>query len=451
MKTVAWLAVALFLAWVWFPGPSSAFLIFPFDSIGPDEDQANGIQFFSNYPDGNRLFLTTGEGFHSYNYDTSQWEDHTWPDWIGKRLNAVVPVPGQPGRLALGGVNAFFKGVLKLSVDDGGTDDLVYESTGGSVTDMALAPFNDPTIYACTWSDVANGELLRSDDGGESYYPLFGHGHQAMTGVEAITDTEVYVSGDNYVTRTLDGGLTWENLQGNLPEGEVVHCLHAPQPVTGLPDLQSPSHKDEPFIYAGFLLVSTDSGVYGTSAHEIDWELILPEACRALAYRFVQVSTFVYWSEYYAVTFDGRLLVCLNQNWNNWTDATEMLAPGVPIDVVTEFGPVYVATAAHGVYATSGIDGLSPVLPPAPGLTLSARPNPFNPVTELLFSVPQDGYAVIEVFDLAGRKVAEVYEGNVEAGSHGVSWQPRGLSSGVYHAVLRQGNHRATVRVTLVK
>lgn len=451
MKKTAWIAVAFVLAGVCPGNPAAAFEIFPFNTIGPDEDQANGVQFYWNYPDGRRLFLTTWEGFHSYDFEESQWVDRTWPDWIGKAQTAVVPVPGDPERLALGGVNAFFKGTLKLSEDDGATDDLVYESSGGAVTDMALAPYPEPTIFACTFSDVAPGELLRSDDLGATYQPLLGHGHHDLTGVEAISSTEIYVSGDNYVTRSLDGGVTWENLQGNLPEGEGIYCLLAPRPVSALPDDQPRAVKNGPYIEAGFLMVSNDSGVYVTGAQNIDWQLILAEDCRVVAYRFVQLDTFIYWNEYYAVTFDGRLLVCLNNDWDNWTDATEMIAPAVPIDIVTEQGPIYVATAGHGVYVSAGINGVSPAPPPAPGLTLSARPNPFNPVTELLYSVPAEGYATIEVFNLAGRKVANVHQGNVQAGPHSVSWQPKGLSSGVYHAVLRQGNLRTTIRVTLIK
>lgn len=452
MKWVICVLTGLTLMGLWTPVPATAYEIYPFNSMGPDQDLANGVQVYWQYPHGYYLFLTTEEGFQSYDFATEQWVDRTWPDWIGRALYAVVPVPGHPDRLALGGVNAWFKGVMKLSDDGGATDDLVYESNGGKVTDMALATYPDTTIFACTWSDIADGELLRSNDGGESYEIIFGHGHHAMTGVEAFTDTEIYVSGDNYITRSLDRGITWENLRGNLPEGLGIYCLLVPQPITGLPDGKADQDAlDDPNIGAGFLIVSNDNGVYLSSAQVIDWQQILPFSCRAIAYRFVQYDTFIYWSEYYAVTFDGRLLICLNQDWDNWTDATEMIAPGVPVDVVSDLGPVYVATREHGVYWSSGINGASPVPPPVAGLTLAARPNPFNPVTELMFSVPQTGPAIIDIFDLAGRKVDGVFEGEVTAGPHSVSWQPRGLASGVYHAVLRQGSRRVVTRVSLIK
>jgi hypothetical protein len=38
--------------------------------------------------------------------------------------------------------------------------------------------------FACTWSDVVPGELLRSVDAGESWTPIIGHGFYAMTDLE---------------------------------------------------------------------------------------------------------------------------------------------------------------------------------------------------------------------------------------------------------------------------
>lgn len=430
--------------------PAEAFEVHPFTGMGPQEDLANGIHLTWAYPFGSYLVLTTEEGFHLYDGEDGTWIDRTWPGWIGRALYTVVPAGSDAQRLAMGGVNAFFKGTLRLSEDLGETDTLVYESTGGHVSDMAVSSFDSYVIFACTISDIAPGELLRSDDHGATYKLLTGHGQFAMTGVEALTDQEIYVAGDNAVSSSLDGGQTWENLQGDLPAGLLIHDLLAPQPVTALPDAPRAGGKEKTDIYASFLMIATDQGVYWTSPVETDWRQILPEACVAVTYRFVQLDTFVYWSEYYAVTTDGRLLANLNGNWENWQDVTGMIAPAVPIDVVCNLGPVYVATREHGVYVTSGIDGASDV-PAAQGLQLSARPNPFNPVTELVFTAPAPGLARLTVYDLAGRQVAEVFRAEVTAGAHTVTWQPRRLASGTYHAVLEMAGKRTSLPISLVK
>jgi hypothetical protein len=451
MNRGRYLALMLAAAWSLAAAAADAITIYPFTAMGPEEDLANGLDSHWRYPFGSYLVLTTDEGFHIYDHEAEQWLDRTWPGWIGKSIYAVVPAGGAAGRLAMGGVNAFFKGTLLLSEDLGATDDLVHQCQGGRVTDLAISPFEDSAIFACTWSDVVDGEVLRSDDGGLSYQALTGHGHHVLTGIEAISNSEIYVAGDNHVSRSLDGGQTWENLQANLPGGQVIHCLLTPQPITGIPDGSPPGPKDGPYIEAGFLLAGNDTGVFMSGAQEIDWQLILPEACRAVAHRFVQLDTFVYWSEWYAVTFDGRLLVCLNGDWDGWVDATDMIAPAVPIDVAVMHGPVYVATREHGVYRSAGIDGVSPAPPSPGGLQLAARPNPFNPACELVFQVPDAGHATVTVYDLTGRKVADVFAGELSAGTHRAPWHPRRLASGVYHAVLRQAGRQISCRVSLVK
>ncbi len=214
---------------------ASAAVIFPFNPIGAVDPLVNGIsqdwannQFY--------LFVTTEEGFYAWDRDTETWDDHTLPDWIGVARTAVVPVEGLPQRRVLGGVNAFFKGTLWLSDDEGATQDLTRESTGGRVTDLARSRgWQVSLIYACTWSDVAPGELVKSVDDGETWVPVSGHGHTNLTGVELVADRELYVSGDNLLVRTVDDGATWEDLRGDLPAGQGLYFVRALEPVTGLP------------------------------------------------------------------------------------------------------------------------------------------------------------------------------------------------------------------------
>ena len=152
--------------------------------MGPADPLANGLSW-----DGANgqtyLFVTTEEGFYAWNHGTESWDDYTQPGWIGVARYAVTAVDGMPGRRVLGGVNAFFKGTLWLSDDEGENQDLIYQSTGGRVTDMCRSRgYQQHLIIACTRPDVAPGELLRSTDDGESWQPLTGHGHVAMTDVD---------------------------------------------------------------------------------------------------------------------------------------------------------------------------------------------------------------------------------------------------------------------------
>jgi len=95
-------------------------------------------------------------------------------------------------------------------------------------------------------------------------------------------------------------------------------------------------------------------------------------------------------------------------------------------------------------------------VPVAPGLELAAAPNPFNPATTLRFTLPTAGRAVLDVFDVAGRRVARLVDGERTAGAHDVRWTAvdhagRSLPSGTYLVRLRAGTATATARLALLK
>jgi hypothetical protein len=95
-------------------------------------------------------------------------------------------------------------------------------------------------------------------------------------------------------------------------------------------------------------------------------------------------------------------------------------------------------------FRTPSLTGVEDVLPEVVA-TLTARPNPFNPQTELSFSSPVAGDAAVRVYDVLGRLVKTLDAGAVSAGGNGrVTWYGRDaagreVSSGTYFASLSVG------------
>ncbi len=78
-------------------------------------------------------------------------------------------------------------------------------------------------------------------------------------------------------------------------------------------------------------------------------------------------------------------------------------------------------------------------------------PNPFNPTTEISFSLPNAGEIRLEVFNMLGQKVATLISGNLDAGNHTVTWDASNQSSGVYLYRLEAGTYTDTKKMLLLK
>lgn len=78
-------------------------------------------------------------------------------------------------------------------------------------------------------------------------------------------------------------------------------------------------------------------------------------------------------------------------------------------------------------------------------------PNPFNPSTTVRFYMDEVGEVNLSVYDLLGRRVTTLAEGPRAQGSHTVTYNAAGLSSGVYLLVLDANGNRQTRKMLLLK
>ena len=77
-------------------------------------------------------------------------------------------------------------------------------------------------------------------------------------------------------------------------------------------------------------------------------------------------------------------------------------------------------------------------------------PNPFNPVTKIRYQLPRQGHVTLKMYDLLGREVATLVDGELLAGEHEVTFDGRGLATGVYFYRLQAGKFVETKRLVLL-
>ena len=100
---------------------------------------------------------------------------------------------------------------------------------------------------------------------------------------------------------------------------------------------------------------------------------------------------------------------------------------------------------------TSNFNGESNYTNPSSYKLHDVYPNPFNPTTQVSFTLPVDGYVGLYVFDLKGEQVDVIYEGFQQNGNHSYTWDASDLSSGVYYIRMVSNENSMTVKAMLLK
>ena len=78
-------------------------------------------------------------------------------------------------------------------------------------------------------------------------------------------------------------------------------------------------------------------------------------------------------------------------------------------------------------------------------------PNPFNPNTTIKYSIPEDGFVKLAVYNLLGEEVATIVNATQKAGRYEVNFNTTGLASGVYVYRIEAANYIASKKLMLMK
>ena len=97
----------------------------------------------------------------------------------------------------------------------------------------------------------------------------------------------------------------------------------------------------------------------------------------------------------------------------------------------------------------------APFVPKATAL-MQNYPNPFNPTTTVSFDLSVAGNVTIQVYDVSGRLVANLFNGRKDVGRHSVTWSgkdTRGslMPSGIYFCRMTAPGFKATMKMILVR
>jgi hypothetical protein len=280
-----------------------------------------------------------------------------------------------------------FAGAKVLSMDGSATfTDTVYCGTI-PVTNGANATVWK-TTNGTTWTNIGGGVLPNA-------YPTDIH-------VNPNNSMDVYVTfsgfGNPHVYRSSNGGASWQNITGNLPD--VPHQSIVIDP-----------------LYTQNVYVGNDLGVYFTSNSGATW------------YAYGNGMP-------YAMVFD--------------------------LSIVYPNRHIRATTHGHGVYERSLVQNPNAITPIGNSVPKSFNlyqnyPNPFNPETKIKFSVPLNkggnrGLSIqLKIYDILGKEVAILVNQQLQPATYEVEGNATNYPSGIYFYKLTAGDFVQTKKMMLIK
>ncbi len=78
-------------------------------------------------------------------------------------------------------------------------------------------------------------------------------------------------------------------------------------------------------------------------------------------------------------------------------------------------------------------------------------PNPFNPATKISFSIPENSFVTMKLYNVIGQEVASLVNTNLTQGEHVVLFNASNLPSGIYMYKLTAGANVSTRKMLLLK
>ena len=336
-----------------------------------------------------------------------------------------------------------------------GTDSGLYRSTNNGSSWQSVSAFVGMGIecldfgstawYAATWGPG----ILRSTDNGYSWPPANNGLTDTYPRTILSNGSSVYVGTGSGIYTSTDYGTNWIHLPTN----------------TGLyPNVRALALLGNILFAAGAGGVqrSTD---YGQTWVEVDSGYDI--YTQGFFHRLV-----VYHSTIFVCGWGGIFMS--TDTGTSWTAINTGLPAATKIvsisqgDTTITFSPSSHSLRIVGSTLFAGVDDsgiwkrplgeiVSSVASPfemnAPGgFQLQQNfPNPFNPTTQIFFTVPYSSYVTIAVFDLLGRKVQTIVSGEYAAGTFSATWNAASLPSGVYICRLRAGSFQAARKMILQK
>jgi len=406
--------------------------------------------------DGGVMYKTSG-GLGKRNQSTAvQWEK--LPENLSNSYLRDIEIdPDNSNHLYIMSSGSGIGQMLKRSTDGG------YNWTSIPGTQMQTA--YDVTLGSIyiggSWDDDDVDStstfmgLFRSTDGGATWDKYAFHkehyrnfGHVKSVAPDLDDPTVCYAAGnyiDEYqawiasVMKTTDRGDTWNEIGLSIPRKTTVIRIDP----FDHNRIYVGTEKDE-YSNVGGLYISTDAGAtwQEPAQHFFVKDLVVNNSEEGSL--FAGTPNTVYKSS------DGGV------TWEEIADGLNMGVTCMDFDPVNHV--LYAGTEDDGVFRISTGTGVATATQKMPETAVLHQnfPNPFNGGTTIHYSLERSFNVQIAIYDVRGRLVKRLFNGERESGMHRIEWDGRDTSektvpSGLYFARMKAGDRVQMKKMILQK
>ncbi len=311
--------------------------------------------------------------------------------------------------------------------------------------DIQFDPFDANTYYTC-YSGYASTGVYKTTDGGTSWISITGSGTNALPtipknalAIDPTNSNNIFVGTDFGVYATTNGGATWEVLGTGMPKVVIADLeLH---PLNGV--LYAATHGRSTFAltvttpveFTSFSAVPDGNQVHLSwrTAAEVNNYGFSVERMNPMSGGWQEIG-FV---EGHGSTAGVNLYAFTDKLLPLDAETLIYRLRQIDFDGKFEYSPEVMVT----------INDVSPN-----DFELEQNfPNPFNPVTNIRYSLPATERVRLTVTDAKGRTVKELVNKVQQAGMHVVSFDANDVPSGAYFYHLEYDGKRQTKKMMVLK
>jgi photosystem II stability/assembly factor-like uncharacterized protein len=334
----------------------------------------------------------------------------------------------------LGFAASQFGQVLKTT--DAGTSwtQVLHDTLSSFINNAGLYFINANTGFVV--GNIASGVdiIYKTTDGGQSWSNIQNTAYQNLNCIAFADDMHGAVGGNkSTILFTTDQGVSWKTATVNSLVSAAVNGITFYNGFNGIA------------VGTGFMLKTTDGGATWNQFNIPDYlsTVTLSGICHDSSGTLYSVG------KYYCLKSTDS-----GNSWQNIMDsvfAASVYATAMNSIALDKSGSIWIAHG-RGMITNSPVTGIkNDAVQPALFSLGQNYPNPFNPSTTISITIAQHGFIKLKLFDILGREVRVIYNGEMNAGTHKINFNAGNLASGSYIYSLQVNDQVTSRKMILLK